>query len=382
MSDKLKIKLNIKLQPKDETHGKDTVIAGFQQLITHTQNLINSGVDKTANQFKLTNFRKTLNALSQYKHDFTNFNQLKTDLKLSDRMMPRVIELVNTGKLKELETTLPSALPVDKSASVLPIDKSASAITVDKSIDIISQLLTVHGIGEVSAKNFVNKGIVSVDDLIDKVTKGQITVVNSVKIGLQYYYDINQKIPFDEIAEIKHLMMSAISSRFGDDMDNLVIEVCGSHRRQKALSGDIDVLITHKSIETEEQCINSKILYLQNIVKCLKDAGLMVADLTSKGNTKFMGVCKHPVIQIGRRIDIRFVPYNCYYPSLLYFTGSMELNKKMRQIALDKGYTLNEYGLYKFIDGVKGEKLTTHSEQDIFTLLDMEYLEPNKRDIQ
>ena len=31
----------------------------------------------------------------------------------------------------------------------------------------------------------------------------------------------------------------------------------------------------------------------------------------------------------------------------LYFTGSGDLNKKMRQIAKDKGYKLSEYGLFK-----------------------------------
>ena len=44
-----------------------------------------------------------------------------------------------------------------------------------------------------------------------------------------------------------------------------------------------------------------------------------------------------------RRIDIRLLPYDQYYCALLYFTGSDMFNKNMRGVALEKGFTLNEY---------------------------------------
>ena len=46
---------------------------------------------------------------------------------------------------------------------------------------------------------------------------------------------------------------------------------------------------------------------------------------------------------IARRIDIRFVPYDSYYSALLYFTGSAELNRKMRQIAKSMKLKLSDY---------------------------------------
>ena len=76
-----------------------------------------------------------------------------------------------------------------------------------------------------------------------------------------------------------------------------------------------------------------------------------------------------------RRIDIRYIPYDSYYSALLYFTGSAELNKKMRIIAKNKGYKLSEYGLFKD----DGTKLDIKSEEDMFKKLNMDYIEPKFR---
>lgn len=44
-----------------------------------------------------------------------------------------------------------------------------------------------------------------------------------------------------------------------------------------------------------------------------------------------------------RRMDILWVPFNQYPFGVLYFTGSGFFNIQMRRIALEKGFTLNEY---------------------------------------
>ena len=62
----------------------------------------------------------------------------------------------------------------------------------------------------------------------------------------------------------------------------------------------------------------------------------------------------------------------------------------MRSVAIKKGYKLSEYGLFKVADDsvreskeVVHSKLPelVHSEQDIFTLLDMEYKAPTDRNL-
>ena len=41
----------------------------------------------------------------------------------------------------------------------------------------------------------------------------------------------------------------------------------------------------------------------------------------------------------------RLIPCDQYFCSLLYFTGSDLFNKRMRSIALEKGFTINEYSI-------------------------------------
>jgi DNA polymerase/3'-5' exonuclease PolX len=95
--------------------------------------------------------------------------------------------------------------------------------------------------------------------------------------------------------------------------------------------------------------------------------------LTENGKTKYMGICN--LNGILRRIDIRFIPYESFYPAILYFTGSKDLNTKMRQLARINGWILNEYGLFD-----KNKKMMkVSSEKDIFDYLEMNYLSPDKR---
>ena len=86
-----------------------------------------------------------------------------------------------------------------------------------------------------------------------------------------------------------------------------------------------------------------------------------------------------------RRLDLRLIPYECYHSSTLYFTGSDEHNKKMRNVAIAKGMKLSEYGLFENSNGeaevADAKPLAVQSEQDIFKLLDMPYAAPEERDI-
>ena len=141
-------------------------------------------------------------------------------------------------------------------------------------------------------------------------------------------------------------------------------------------------MLTHKDIiksgDLEDQD------YLCQLITILKKDKFIVDDLTYNGNTKYMGMCRFKD-NPGRRIDIRLVPLESYGSALLYFTGSGDFNKNMRTYALTKDYTINEYGIFKLRKDsktgkkVKGLKMKTMTEADIFKVLDLEYVEPEKR---
>ena len=85
----------------------------------------------------------------------------------------------------------------------------------------------------------------------------------------------------------------------------------------------------------------------------------------------------------GRRIDIRFIPYESKPAAILYFTGAGNFNKYMRTEALKKGYTINEYGIYTTKKDnrklIKDKLIPTKDEKEIFELVGMNYLEPKDR---
>lgn len=196
-------------------------------------------------------------------------------------------------------------------------------------------------------------------------------------IGIKYFYDILKRIPRDEIKATETFLKRVIK-RINPELE---LTVCGSYRRGKNNSGDIDSLITHPKIKTMEQFNNTELDILGTFVKQLEMMGYLIDHLTEFSKTKYMGLGLYTKkSKIARRIDIRFVPYNSYGAAILYFTGSKNFNTDMRKHAISKGYTLNEYGLYKKNGS---EKILTEcsNEEDIFKHLNYTYVKPTDRDI-
>jgi DNA polymerase/3'-5' exonuclease PolX len=342
------------------TTNKQLVIDVLSQLIQHLEQEIKSliGNDKKTHQFRLSSFKTALGSLKEYTGEIISGDQvLKLKLKgIGAGTAKRIDEILTTKTLSELSLSLNSG---------------------EHQNQLITDLCSVTGIGEVHARKLVEQGVTDIQDLKSKYKQGTIKLTHHMMIGLKYYDDFREPIPFREIAELGAQMKQCVAS-FEPQM---IVEICGSHRRQKAFSGDIDVLMTHPSIVTDEDLIKCDTSFLVGVVKELKKIHFLIDDLTSQGDTKYMGVCCHPQIGKGRRIDIRFVTYDSFYPALVYFTGSMPLNKAMRTVALQKGYTLNEYGLFKLVNGEKGDRIVTHSEEQLFDLLNLVYLKPHEREL-
>lgn len=299
-------------------------------------------------KFKVTAYKKAIHTIKNYDKEIKSGSQAKTLDNIGKGISDKIDEFLKTGKISEIYEL------------------------IDPNTLILNELQSVHGIGPAKASEFLKLNVTSVQDLKDKIDKKLIPQqINSISIGLKYFNDFKIKIPYEEIKHIYSNIKSSIETHYNKSLyKNLIINVCGSHRREKPMSGDIDILITHedKSFKGE----------LNNIVKILTQRGIITDHLTINGDTKFMGVCKIPEINIGRRIDIRYIDYESYYYAMLYFTGSVNLNKQMRYIAMTKNYTLNEYSMF---DNFTKKKFIVNSEKEIFDILDCKYLQPYERDL-
>jgi DNA polymerase (family 10) len=77
----------------------------------------------------------------------------------------------------------------------------------------------------------------------------------------------------------------------------------------------------------------------------------------------------------GLQLDLRVVEPAAYGAALLYFTGSKAHNVELRQLALDHGYKLNEYGLFKGARRVAGA-----TEEDVYAKLKLAWIPPELRE--
>ena len=337
------------------------LIEQFTLLINQIKyNLSNTNDKKEINKikFKIRHYEKIISIIKIYPTKIKNGSELKEIRGIGKGTIDRINEIIKNKILSDIDH---------------------SKITkISEKNNIINELSEVINIGSKVAKQLYDKhNIKSVKELKDKVKKNIIQVNDKIKMGLKYHGKIKLNIPRSVMDKYNKKL-----SKFAKSIDkNIVFIVAGSYRRGKKTSNDIDILLSHSQIKTDNEYKKININYLTEYINILKKNKIIVDDLTDIDNgTKYMGFCKLPNKKIIR-IDIRFVPFNSYYSALLYFTGSYELNTQMRQIAKSLNYKLNEYGLYKISkDGIVSKRmLKIKSEENIFKRLKMEYLNPNQR---
>ncbi len=140
------------------------------------------------------------------------------------------------------------------------------------------------------------------------------------------------------------------------------IEVAGSVRRWKETVGDADILVT----SDQPKPVMDYFVSMPEVARVL-----------AHGETKSAVKLKN-----GMDMDLRVVPEESYGAALAYFTGSKDHNVALRQIAIKKSYTLNEYGLFKGKAEAKGKLVAGRSEQEIYKALGMDYIEPEMREMK
>ena len=348
------------------------IISEFEKLVNFIQNqyddslLEKNKVDSNKHSFRLRQIKNVLKILKKYDKTISldNIDELIQVKGIGKNSIKRVEEILNNGYLEELSDF---------------VDDKATRKTA------LKELQEVIGVGKTNAIDFIdNYKIFSVKDLIKKHKNKEITLNEKILLGLKYYNVVHKNIPRKEIDEIFYFLKRVIKKmnrqyNFNDD-NKLCIQICGSYRREKPLSNDIDVLLTKFNSKSTDNIDYSE--FLSKFVNKLKkprrqnnDKPFLIDDMTDKNKSKkYMGFCKFKDNYV-RRIDIIFVPYDSYYPALLYFTGSKDLNQLMRGKAKKLGYKLNE----SFLLSSDKKKIKINSEKDIFKKLDMEYIEPKFR---
>ena len=288
--------------------------------------------------FKSRAYKKAAETIMIVDEDISNLDILKGKPGIGKTILEKLKEYMNTGTLRILERERNNPLNL---------------------------FTKIYGVGPKKAQALIEKEITT----IDKLKENADLLNDTQKIGLKYYDELQERIPRNEI-DLYAEKFSQIFDEVKDKVPGSFFDIVGSYRRGAKNSGDIDVIITNKN--------NDKKIFDLFLDKLIKD-GIVIETLT-RGKTKSLTIGKLPD-HIPRRIDFLYSDYDEYPFAILYFTGSKSFNTNMRQLALKRGYSLNEHGFTKMDGKSKSEKLDKkfQSEQDIFDFLNMEYKEPKDR---
>ena len=297
------------------------IIEAFQQLINEL--LYNKPPNYS---FKINSFNKIIKIINNLDYTITLTNLYSIE-GFSKKITTRIEEILNTGKLKEIKKNT-------------------------NNMQEFNKLKTITGIGPAKAKKLLNDEI-TFDKLISNPENYKNDLTHHQLIGLKYINDLNKSIPRCVIDNVKEFL---------DTFDFIYI-ICGSYRRGKLESGDIDILVQDTGID------------LKSIIDLLTKKKFLIDHLTNNGKTKYMGICKIPSFPQYMRIDIRLINKPSFPFATLYFTGNKNNNTFMRNQANKLGYKLNEYDL----TDSKQKKLKLKSEKEIYDFLQLSYKSPQER---
>lgn len=329
ISKKIKLKTKLKtIPPKDMSVNNKYV-----KLLSKLEDLMKL----EGEPFRARAYHKAAESIMLMTEPITDLSQLKGKPGIGSTILKKLEEFNKTGTLRVLERAKNNPL------YLFP---------------------KIYGVGPKKAKQLVKDGITTIEQLRER--KDEL-LNDKQKIGLDYFEDIEKRIPRSEIDQYLKVFTKEFKKLKSPHSS---FEVVGSYRRGAKDSGDIDIIITNSKND-------SKIF--TDFINALQKKNMLV-EILSKGAKKSLTIGKLPG-KTPRRLDFMYAPPEEYAFSTLYFTGSKEFNVVMRQRALDLGYSMNEHGLYEMKNRKKGAKLDIvfPTEQSIFEFLGMVYKEPTER---
>jgi DNA polymerase (family 10) len=226
----------------------------------------------------------------------------------------------------------------------------------------IAGLTALEGIGPKAVRTlYETLGIRTVDDLAAAARAGKIRSLSS----------------FGERSEQN--ILRALSGALGSSGRQLlaaVLPVVDDLARRLAAVPGVTRLVVAGSIRRRRETIgDADLLGVARRPDALMDAfvGLPeVERVLGRGSTR-----SSVRLRSGFQIDLRVVPADSLGAALLYFTGSKGHNVALRQLAIQQGLKLNEYGLFRGTRRIAGR-----TEEQVYERLGLPFVPPELREDQ
>ena len=289
--------------------------------------------------FKPRAYRKaarTIESLSKPIEEVYEEKELKKLSGVGESIAEKISEIIETGNSQYLET-LKKQMPAD-----------------------IEALTSIEGMGPKGVKRLYDKlKIKTLDDLARAAQEHKIREIKG--FGPKTEQNILDHLELAKQGKERILLGYAlpiaeeIKERLKKEKTVSQVQITGSLRRMKETIGDIDILAS----STNPKETADFFVAMDNVQEVL-----------GKGSTKCSVVLKS-----NTRVDLRMVDEKSFGSALMYFTGSKDHNIKLRTIAMNKSYKLNEYGLFK-----REEQVAGRTEEEVYEKLGMEWIPPELRE--
>lgn len=291
-------------------------------------------------EFKPRAYRRaarTIESLSRSIEDVQEEGKLQELPGVGKSIASKISEIIKTGTSEYYEQ-LKTEMPVD-----------------------VGELTSVEGMGPKTVERLYKQlGVKTLQDLERAAKEHKIRDIKG--LGPKIEENILEHIQLAKRKKERMLLGHALpiaeelKNKLENELDVIKkIEVAGSLRRMKPTIGDIDILVT----STDHDKVGDYFTSMDD-----------VSEVLGRGKTKISVILKNDL-----QADLRLIEEKSYGSALLYFTGSKDHNIELRKVALDKGYKLSEYGLFKNDKQIAGK-----TEIEVYDKLGMKFIPPELRE--
>ncbi len=225
----------------------------------------------------------------------------------------------------------------------------------------ILDMLRLQGVGaKTVAALYGELGIETVDALEAAATEGRLRTLKGMGpkkelLLLRSIAEHRKRVGRHLIGHASQVAIRVIEYLRANAPDTTIFPV-GSLRRGCETCGDIDLLATGSN--------GALMLRFTRFPE--------VERILGHGSTK-----SSVLLQGGVQVDLRLVPEESAGAAAQYFTGSKAHNIAVRDLAQQRGLTLNEYGLFRLADD---HRVAGTSESEIYATLGLAHIPPELRE--
>ncbi|KAK7055517.1 DNA polymerase lambda [Favolaschia claudopus] len=309
--------------------------------------------------WRVYSYRKAIPNIRRYPKRIKSYEEAMKITGVGEKTALKIMEIINTGDLRRI----------------------GYENTADLQIRQIFQ--GVYGVGQKTAYKWYAAGCRSLKDV--KAGVGGVTLTPAQAIGIEFYDDINDRMPREE-AQALFDIIKPIALEIDPKLE---VHIMGSFRRGKKDCGDIDIMITRCPSDGRTHAG-----ILHHLLKALHERKIITEDLALPedpfdSEAIYRGLCHLPTPgSRRRRIDFLTIPWKSRGAALLYYTGDDIFNRAMRYKANHMGYSLNQKGLFagvvrdprnRMIKLNTGNIVASETEEEIFHLLGVPFQKPHER---